>query len=139
MKIRAIAITLISIMASADLFCQCTVDDLVTDCIPKLTSGYNFLKSYKIDGSGKKDKVEHSYVFTKGTQYIVMLCTSRTLQADVTMNLLNSERNKVASLKFKDGIGAMSYSCNTTGIYYIQYCFSTTEGLCGGSMLAFKR
>jgi hypothetical protein len=137
-KIRAIAIFLALILTSGDLVGQCAADDLVMTCIPKLISGFNFLKSYKIDSSEKKDKVEHSYVFTKGTQYMIVLCTSGTHPSDVTINLLDSKRNKVASLNFLDQVGSIHYSCNTTGIFYIQYLFST-EAICGGSVLAFKR
>ena len=56
---------------------QCNPDLYTSECIPQLTEGFNFLKGYKIDGKGgEKDKIEFSYVFTKGTQYMINICSS---------------------------------------------------------------
>lgn len=68
------AFALIATLTSSDVFAQCDSDGFSNACIPKLASGFNFLKSYKIDSEGgAKEKVEFSYVFTKGTQYMINL------------------------------------------------------------------
>ncbi len=55
---------------SAGLVGQCDADNLSNACIPKLTSGFNFLKSYKIDGlGGAKDKVEYSRIYKGNPVY----------------------------------------------------------------------
>lgn len=117
---------------------QCNAETLSTQCIPKLGSGYNFLKSYKLEKGGK-GYVEYSYVFTKGTQYMINVCGQNSNGIIVT--LYDSKRNKVASSKVDDQyISAIAYPCNNTGIYYIQYSFDdTTSAPCGGSALGFKR
>ncbi|MCG8385205.1 MAG: hypothetical protein MJA30_06660 [Cytophagales bacterium] len=124
-----------------DAHAQCNPEPYTTACIPKLASGFNFLKSYKIDGQGgSKTKVEYSYVFTKGTQYMINVCATGENTDGIVVSLYDSNRNKVVSSKVNDQyISAIAYPCNTTGIYYIQYTFDTSTEFCGGSALGFKR
>ena len=133
-------ISLISV-GSIDLNGQCNPDNFANTCIPKLASGFNFLKSYKVDGEGgAKDKVEYSYVFTKGTQYMINLCANGAATDGIVVTLFDSGRNKVATSKINGQfISAIAYPCNATGIYYIQYTFDGSAGKCGGSALGFKR
>jgi hypothetical protein len=140
-KVSAIIfLLLISGFTSFNLIGQCNADSFSNACIPKLATGFNFLKSYKIDGAGgAKDKVEYSYVFTKGTQYFVNLCTSGNSPDGIVVSLFDSNRNKVASSKINGQlVSAIAYPCNATGIYYIQYTFDGGSK-CGGSALGFKR
>lgn len=136
-------LTLISLISvgSIDLNGQCNPDNFANACIPKLASGFNFLKSYKVDGEGgAKDKVEYSYVFTKGTQYMINLCANGAATDGIVVTLFDSGRNKVATSKINGQfISAIAYPCNATGIYYIQYTFDGSAGKCGGSALGFKR
>jgi hypothetical protein len=118
---------------------QCNAEILSTQCIPKLASGFNFLKSYKVEKAGK-EYVEYSYVFTKGTQYMINICAPDQNSDGIIVTLYDSKRNKVASNKVKDEyITAIAYPCNATGIYYIQYTFDDASSACGGSALGFKR
>ncbi len=120
---------------------QCNPEPFTSGCIPKLASGFNFLKSYKIDGQGgAKTKVEYSYVFTKGTQYMINVCATGETTDGIVISLYDSNRNKLVSSKINDQyISAIAYPCNTTGIYYIQYTFDESNQFCGGSALGFKR
>ena len=120
---------------------QCNPDDFTTACVPKLANGFNFLKSYKIDGEGgAKAKVEYSYVFTKGTQYYINLCANGASTDGIVVSLFDSNRNQVATSKIDNQlVTAIAYPCNATGIYYITYTFDKSNGYCGGSALGFKR
>ena len=133
-------ISLISV-GTIELNGQCNPDNFANACIPKLASGFNFLKSYKVDGEGgSKEKVEYSYVFTKGTQYMINLCANGAATDGIVVTLFDSGRNKVATSKINGQfISAIAYPCNATGIYYIQYTFDGSAGRCGGSALGFKR
>jgi hypothetical protein len=134
--IFAVTVCVLSVM---DVLAQCNAEALSTACIPKLSAGFNFLKSYKIE-KGAKDFVEYSYVFTKGTQYMINICTAGQDTDGIVVSLFDSNRNKVASSKVgSQFISAIAYPCNTTGIYYIQYTFDGSKGYCGGSALGFKR
>lgn len=118
---------------------QCNADALTTTCIPQLADGFNFLKGYKIDGAGgDKAKVEYSYVFTKGTQYMINICSQSS--NGIIINLFDSKRNKVASSKIGDQYAsAIAFPCKATSIYYISYTFNDESGYCGGSALGFKK
>ena len=128
-------------LGSIDANAQCSADTYTDACIPKLASGFNFLKSYKIDGAGgSKDKVEYSYVFTKGTQYMINICANGEATDGIVVTLYDSKRQKVGtSLYNGQYLSAIAYPCNTTGIYYITYTFENSAQHCGGSALGFKR
>lgn len=139
MKKLLIFVFSVFVLSGLDAIAQCNAENLTIQCIPKLGSGFNFLKSYKVEKSGKK-YVEYSYVFTKGTQYMINICASGQITNGIIVSLYDSERNKVASSKVKDQyISAIAYPCNKTGIYYIQYTFDGANSYCGGSALGFKR
>jgi hypothetical protein len=124
---------------SVQLNGQCDAEGLSNACIPKLATGFNFLKSYKVDGA-EKDKIEFSYVFTKGTQYMINLCPPGASNDGMVVSLFDGARNKVATSKINgEFVTAIAYPCNATGIYYIQYSFDNSAAKCGGSALGFKR
>ena len=136
-----LVVTALFSMAGSEVPAQCNPEAFTQNCIPKLSNGFNYLKSYKINGAdGAKDKVEYSYVFTKGTQYMINVCANGEGTDGIVVNLYDSNRNRVASSKI-DGqyISAIAYPCKSTGIYYIQYTFDGSANYCGGSALGFKR
>ena len=127
------------ILSILEVIGQCNAENYSNLCIPKLSTGFNFLKSYKVE-KGAKDFVEYSYVFTKGTQYMINICADGQSTDGIVVSLFDSNRNKVATSKVNGQfISAIAYPCNTTGIYYIQYTFDGSTGNCGGSALGFKR
>ena len=129
----------IFILNTLDVVAQCNAESFSNQCIPKLATGFNFLKSYKVEKSSK-DFVEYSYVFTKGTQYMINICSTGQNTDGIVVSLFDSNRNKVATSKVNGQfISAIAYPCNTTGIYYIQYSFDGSTTNCGGSALGFKR
>ena len=120
---------------------QCDTEPHTSACIPKLSSGFNFLKSYKVDGQGgAKERIEYSYVFTTGTQYMINVCAANDSNDGIIVSLYDSKRNLVAST-LADGqqLSAFVYACTTTGIYYITYTFDGSTSFCGGSAMGFKR
>ena len=137
-KLILIALS-VCVLSTLDVIGQCNSEAMSNQCIPKLAAGFNFLKSYKIEKGGK-DFVEYSYVFTKGTQYMINICAGGANTDGIVGSLFDSNRNKVASSKYNGQfLSAMTYPCNTTGIYYIQYTFDGSTSYCGGSALGFKR
>ncbi len=141
MKKLVFAILLLSIsgVRASDLLDQCNSEKLANDCIPKLAEGFNFLKSYKVNGVAK-DKVEYSYVFMKGTQYMINLCANGTTSDGIVVSILDKDRNKIATSKINGQVvSAIAFPCNASGIYYIQYTFDDPSAHCGGSALGFKR
>lgn len=139
MKKLLVVVFIVFSLNGSDALAQCDAEILSTQCIPKLASGYNFVKSYKVEKEGKP-YVEYSYVFTKGAQYMINICSPGQSADGIIVSIYDSKRNKVASSKVEDQyISAIVYPCNATGIYYIQYTFDDGSKYCGGSALGFKR
>ena len=135
-----IFLILFFVAAGTSGYSQCDPESYTSACIPKLSDGFNFLKSYKVDGQGgNKSKVEYSYVFTKGTQYMLNVCSEGGADG-IVVSLYDSRRNKVGTnVHAGQSLGAFVYPCKATGIYYITYTFDSSNSYCGGSALGFKK
>jgi hypothetical protein len=120
-------------------YAQCNNEEFVTASVSALAPGFSLLKSYKINGEKDLEKVEFSYVLTKGTQYMLNL-KDKNPNPSTVVTLYDSKRNKVASNKISGAIaGAIAFSCGATGIYYITYTFEPGSERCAGSTLGFQR
>ena len=120
---------------------QCDAASKMAKCAPSPESGYTLIKSFEVDGEGgSKSKIEYSYVFTKGTKYLINVCGGEETPDGVVVTLYDKYRNKVAT-NFVDGqvLKAIAYPCTATGIYYITYTFQESEQYCGASTIGFKR
>lgn len=120
---------------------QCDPSAHTDECVSQLADGFNFVKSYEINGAGgSKDKIEYSYVFAKGTQYFMNICAEGGSTDGIVLSLYDSNRKKVGTTytngSFNKGI---VYPCNATGIYYITFTFEESQKYCGGAVLGFKR
>ena len=143
-KIGLLFIILFSIVNVSNA--QCDTEQFTDDCLGTLKKGYTFVKSFKIDGDeGKKNKIETSYVFAKGTSYFLNVCSDLGVSPEVgqdgiVVSLYNAKRKLLGTNylagKFYSGI---NFPCSATGIYYITYSFKDSKEYCGGSVLGFKR
>ena len=136
---RILLITITILLAAGNSRGQCNADHFRTTCIPQLASGFNFLKGYKLDGKGGElATLEYSYVFTKGTDYMINICTASS--NGIVIKLFDSKRNQIASSKVGDELAsAIAFPCKSTSLYYISYSFDGGSDFCGGSALGFKR
>ncbi len=118
----------------------CNSDALRTTCVSRLGDGFHFLKSYLIDSdNGTRDKVEYSYVFTRGTMYQINLCMANEAGPMTMVSILDGSRNKMATNKTDtQWVPVISFLCNATGIYYLQYTLENGAS-CAGSALGFQR
>jgi hypothetical protein len=124
---------------SAEAEAQCNTEAFVSASVAGITPGYSFLKSYKIAGERDLEKVEFSYVLTKGTQYLVNIKDVTTTPSTI-VTLYDSKRNKIATNKISGSTAsAIAFACGATGIYYLQYTFESAAERCAASSLAFKR
>ncbi len=109
--------------------------------LKKLTDGFTFIKSFKVDGKGgtRKD-IEYTCVFSKDTKYKVILQSKDGEATGVIATLFNSKREQLATShnngKFYTG---WTYVCKATGIYYLRFSFKDSHSFCGGAVLGFKR
>jgi outer membrane lipoprotein-sorting protein len=119
--------------------CGSVAEEIV--CISKLQEGFTFLKCFNVDGqNGAKPKVEYAYVFSKGTQYYINICSEGTTTDGIIMTIYDSDRNKVTT-NFKDGecYPELIYKCKSSDIYYLTFTFRDFQHYCGGSVLGFRR
>ncbi|MEN8247575.1 MAG: hypothetical protein ABFS32_01480 [Bacteroidota bacterium] len=140
MKRLIFSITFLS-FSVAYAYAQCDASSKITKCAPSPESGYTLIKSFEVDGKGgTKTKIEYSYVFTKGTKYLINVCGGEDTPDGVVVTIYDKYRNKVAtSLVNGEVVKAIAYPCTATGIYYITYTFQESEQYCGGSTIGFKR
>lgn len=125
----------------AFLFCsvfsraQCKTDE----CVSKITEGYTFLKSYQMEKIG--DQMEYSYVFSKETNYMLILCNKEGAANNIVVTLFDNNRKEIASnydKKNEKYYPAIAYNCKATGIYYLRFSFNNKPECCV-SVLAFKK
>jgi hypothetical protein len=140
--ILALFLSFLNPVKESPLQAECDAKTYKDRCIKGLPEGYTFLKSYTIDGkAGIRKKVEYSYIFSKNTNYLVMLANRDAQTKGVTVTLFDSNRRQLAT-SFAKGkyYPAMAYKCNATGIYYLTFNFDTAApDYCAGSVLGFKR
>lgn len=106
------------------------------ECLSEMPKGFNFLKGYPLQ-FGDRPHIEHSYVFTKGTKYIIKIC--KAVGKDAEFSIFNGERKIVGSNKINGTLNnTLAYECGATGIYYIKIAFSSSD-FCGNCLLAFSR
>jgi len=139
--LKYILIVIIFFFAKEKSEAQCIPSDHVKTCIPKLVGGFSFLKSYEINGrEGRLEKVEYSYPFAKGTQYMVNICSADGGNQGLVVTLYDASRKQLAtSVMNGQQLSAIVFNCQSTGIYYITYTFDNSTSYCGGSALGFKR
>ena len=116
-------------MSSSSMLAQCDAASKAANCAPGPDSGYTLIKSFEVDGKGgTKTKIEYSYVFTKGTKYLVNVCGGMDTVDGVIVTIYDKYRNKVASnLVSGQIVKAIAYPCSATGIYYITYTFQESK------------
>ncbi len=115
-------------------FAQCKTDE----CVAKINSDYTFLKTYQMSKVG--DQLEYSYVLSKDTNYMLVMCNGGGTQ-NIIVTLYDSKRKEIATNQDKSSnkiYGAIAYQCKSTGIYYLRFSFVDKPECCV-SVLAFKR
>ncbi|MDX2196068.1 MAG: hypothetical protein NW207_06595 [Cytophagales bacterium] len=116
---------------------QCNPDPMIQKCSGKLGE-FTFLKVYKIDNGKPGEPVEFSYVFSGNTNYMISLCDDKGTDTGVEISLFDSNRKLVSTNKLNGKVfPAITYSCKTTGIYYMTYTLADVN--CGVSVLGFKK
>ncbi len=131
------ALGLTSVITNA----QCNPSEIINLCVPNLPGSFMYLKSYEVNTKGGQlEKVEYSYPFAKGTDYLINLCPQGSSGPGMIVTLFDFKRNEIATSVI-DGqyASAIIFSCKTTGIYYLAYTFDKSSTNCGGSVIGLKK
>ena len=141
MKIKVLFVLGIMMLSFA-AFGQCESDEFLDECAAPLGS-HTFIKSFNTKINSKKEaKVEYSYVFSKGSEYMIILCDQKKAGNRMILNLYDRNHQLIASSynrKTKKHYPDMAYPCSATGVYYIESSFEGSEGGCGVIILGFTK
>jgi hypothetical protein len=114
---------------------------LLDKCASSLGT-YNYIKSFNINFSPwKKANSEFSYVFSKGSTYILIVCNENTSGGKLILSLYDRNHNFIASTydeKSMKHYPELLYPCSATGVYYIKASFEGTRRGHGLCILGFK-
>ena len=120
---------------------QCESDAFLDKCATNLGS-FNYIKSFTLNARPKKKaNSEISYVFSKGSTYMLILCNDNVIGGEMIINLYDREHKLIASTfdqKTDKHFSNILYSCSATGVYYIQASLKDAKGGCGMCILGFR-
>lgn len=121
---------------------QCDTDSFLNKCAPNLGT-YNYIKSFVAIADAKNaTKTEFSYVFSRGSTYIIIECPENLNGGNMIVGLYNMEHKLLAStydVKTKKYYAELNYTCSATGVYYIKPTFEGTTSGCGLCILGFNK
>src|SRR6056297_1070896 len=93
-KIRNL-IFIVALMIPQYLYSQCDSDAFLDNCASKLDS-YTFIKAFNTTMK-KTDVTEYSYVFSKGSTYIIVGCNQEIDGSRMIVNLYDRNHKIIAS------------------------------------------
>lgn len=131
-------------LASISAYAQCDDEDFLDDCAGQL-GDYRFVKSYNSDFSNNnKDEniIEFSYVFSKGTNYVITICGQSQSGDQMIVDLYDRNRKKITSSynrKTKKHYSKIGYTCSATGVYYLKTKSTGQKGGCGVCIIGIKK
>ena len=122
---------------------QCSTNSLKNNCTGQLASGFTYIKSYPLEKEkiNSKGEIEYSFVFSKGTIYMLTFANSAGAGSDIEITLYDPSHSKIAS-NFdaeKGDYFPLGYKCSSTGVHYMTFKFKNGVAPCGLSILGFKR
>jgi|ERR1035437_2615899 hypothetical protein len=147
MKAIKTKISLLFIIATAPFILSltsgndCGSDAFIDKCAPAL-GDYTFIKTFNIDVSKSKEKkIEFSYVFSKGSNYRIVICDQNTDGNKMIVNFYDRNKKLIASNYMKSSkkfFPTLNYTCSATGVYYVESSFEGGKDGCGANILGFK-
>ena len=127
---------------SKGLYGQCEGDHFLDKCSTNLGT-YTFVKSFHISIDPAKSEIfEWSYVFSKGSKYMIIVCDEKDDTNRMVINLYDRNHQLVASSydkSRKKHFGSLIYPCNATGVYYVEANFEAGRPACGVNVLGFSK
>lgn len=121
---------------------QCDTDMFLDQCASGLGT-YNYIKSFSVNVAPRKKAIpEYSYVFSKGSTYMLIVCDQNMSGGKMIVSLYDRGHNFIASTydeKANKYYSDLLYSCEATGVYYIRATFEGTKGGCGMCILGFDK
>ncbi len=120
---------------------QCSSDAFMDNCSSALED-FNFIKSFEYSNAKGGAKGEYSYVFSKGTNYRIVVCDENIAGNKMIISLYDRNHKLIASnfdKASKKVFPVLTYPCSATGVYYIEYSFQGDKAKCGINILGFSK
>lgn len=144
-KIILTLIVCVAFIAPSAAFAQCDNDDFMDECAV-LLEDYMYVKSFDINTKSAKSKnaaiTQYSYVFSKGTNYVITVCDQNKPGNKMVVSLYDRNKKLVATNvdpKTRKQYNKIIYPCQATGVYYLKYTWQANKVGCGVSILGFKK
>ena len=123
-------------------FGQSGEDALLDKCAANLGT-YNYIRSFNVSVTlWKKANPEYSYVFSKGSTYLLIGCEGNTTGGKMIINLFDRNHKLIASTydgKTKIHYSDLLYPCSATGVYYLEAYFEGMKRGRGICILGFSK
>ncbi|WP_338793368.1 hypothetical protein [Bernardetia sp. MNP-M8] len=148
MKIFLFLCSLFAFMAfssSSEAYAQCDVDSLAQVKIMKDLSknGYRLSKSYRVQRTcrGCNNFRNYTVIMTKGNTYTLVVLSSEGGAENIIANFKELSGAVIAS-NYDDGskkfYTSITFQCNRTAPYYLNFLPKDSKSSCGMAFLAFK-
>lgn len=124
------------------LYCQSDTDVFLDKCASSLGT-YNYIKSFITNARPKKkSNPEFSYIFSKGSTYIMIACTENMAGGEMIISLYDRNHSLIATSydsKSKKYYPDLQFPCSATGVYYIKTTFEGAKSGSGMCILGFSK
>lgn len=120
---------------------QCNAELYINKSMKSLSPGFQFLKSYRIDGrGGTRKKIEYTCVLSKDTNYQINITGKDGGSNGLIATLYDAKRNRLISSYYNNKfLPGVVYKCRSTGIYYLSFTFKDSQSYCGAAVMGFRR
>lgn len=122
-------------------FSQCDTEVYTAQALKTLSSGFTFVKAYKIDGKeGTRKKIEYTCVMNKDNSYMMRVSSKDGGASNgIIVTLHDAQRNELAVNQFNNkSFNGWTFKCPSSGVYYITFSFKDSQSYCGAAVLGFK-
>ncbi len=138
---KILAIASFILISLTNVNAQCDANSLKSKCTGQLAPGFTYIKSYPLT-EGKinaKGEIEYSFVFSKGTIYMLTFVNAAGQASDIEITLYDPAHKKIASNLVGGNYIPLGYKCMATGVHYMTFKLKDGSQKCGLSILGFKR
>ncbi len=125
---------------SFSAFSQCDSEVYAAQALKTLSSGFTFVRAYKIDGKeGTRKQIEYTCVMNKDNSYMMRVASKDGAANGIVVTLYDAQRTELAVNQFSNkGFNGWTFKCTASAIYYITFTFKDAPSFCGAGVLGFK-
>lgn len=119
----------------------CDSEAFLNKCAPSLED-YVCITTFKVFSEKTGDKTNYSYVLSRGTSYKIVICDQNEAGNRMIVNFLDRNKKLIATNYMKASkkfFPSITFSCQITGVYYVEAFFEGEKKGCGLNLLGFKK